>query len=490
MELKREIKFYAINNVTQATAKDSLYAVKGVNESSFKLYVTDNYGNLIPLFTSQSSGGGITNLTSTDSSILITGSAVKDLKLSTTLQNLINSALQSGDFVSTLVNDAGYITLADLPIFNPSDYDLEDFTNTSTDPFVRQSEVGTGETNLAYTASPINGTVTSDSGSDAIIPLANATNAGLLDSAEKSKIATAIQPIDLGLVATSNDYNDLDNIPTTFTPSAHTHVEADITDLDKYTQLEVDNFLDDKVDKVAGKSLIDDAEITRLSSVTNFDNSGNITALANKVDKIIGKGLSTEDYTTVEKSKLAGIEVGATANDTDVNLKNRVNHTGTQLASTISDFVSQVGTLITNALASFKTANFLDFTSSGQTQLDGKQDNLTWVDYSTLTTTVGWSSFGQKKLWYLDFGTHVLAYYHLSGPGNGVNSSFTLPFTATEESWCMHIVMNNGTYLNYPGRGSIANGSNVVNLFASLPGSTWSAGLSNKIASGFILIKK
>lgn len=35
-----------------------------------------------------------------------------------------------------------------------------------------------------------------------------------------------------------------------------------------------------------------------------------------KVDKIIGKGLSTEDYTTIEKSKLSGIEDGATADMT------------------------------------------------------------------------------------------------------------------------------------------------------------------------------
>lgn len=103
-----------------------------------------------------------------------------------------------------------------------------------------------------------------------------------------------------------------------------------------------------KIDKVTGKSLISDSEITRLSTVTNFDNSGNVTALANKVDKITGKQLSTEDYTTAEKTKLSGIATGATANDTDANLKNRANHTGSQLASTISDFATAVGLLITN----------------------------------------------------------------------------------------------------------------------------------------------
>jgi hypothetical protein len=59
-------------------------------------------------------------------------------------------------------------------------------------------------------------------------------------------------------------------------------------------------------------------------------------ALAAKVDKVAGKGLSTEDYSTAEKTKLAGISTGATANDTDANLKSRANHTGTQSVSTIT----------------------------------------------------------------------------------------------------------------------------------------------------------
>lgn len=37
-------------------------------------------------------------------------------------------------------------------------------------------------------------------------------------------------------------------------------------------------------------------------------------ALNNKVDKVAGKGLSTEDYTTTEKNKLAGIQAGAQVN--------------------------------------------------------------------------------------------------------------------------------------------------------------------------------
>lgn len=66
------------------------------------------------------------------------------------------------------------------------------------------------------------------------------------------------------------------------------------------------------------------------------------TGLSNKVDKVAGKQLSTEDYTTAEKSKLSGIASGATANDTDANLKNRANHSGSQAISTITGLQTEL----------------------------------------------------------------------------------------------------------------------------------------------------
>ena len=44
------------------------------------------------------------------------------------------------------------------------------------------------------------------------------------------------------------------------------------------------------------------------------------TAVANKVDKVTGKGLSTNDYTTNEKNKLAGIEAQANKTVVDSSL--------------------------------------------------------------------------------------------------------------------------------------------------------------------------
>ena len=61
------------------------------------------------------------------------------------------------------------------------------------------------------------------------------------------------------------------------------------------------------------------AAIPNKASVTQVNNlqtavSNLQTALAGKVDKVPGKGLSTNDYTTTEKTKLAGIAAGAQVN--------------------------------------------------------------------------------------------------------------------------------------------------------------------------------
>ena len=76
------------------------------------------------------------------------------------------------------------------------------------------------------------------------------------------------------------------------------------------------------------------------------DVTGLTAALAGKSDT----GHSHSNATTsaagfisaTDKTKLDGIANGATANDTDANLKNRANHTGTQAAASISDFAEAV----------------------------------------------------------------------------------------------------------------------------------------------------
>ena len=103
--MKKEIKFYAITSVLQATEKDALYAIKSPTDTTFRLAVTDLGGTVVYLSESNLA------ITSTDGSIDISNIlGVKDLKVSTALQNAINNGLQSGDPISSLLNDAGYIT--------------------------------------------------------------------------------------------------------------------------------------------------------------------------------------------------------------------------------------------------------------------------------------------------------------------------------------------------------------------------------------------
>ena len=103
----------------------------------------------------------------------------------------------------------------------------------------------------------------------------------------------------------------------------HSHIIGDVTELQ--------NSLDGKVDKVVGESLIPDAELIRLATVATDSTKnapdaslrdrsthtgsqpintveGLTDALDSKVDKVVGKKLTDENFTEAEKTKLAGLE--------------------------------------------------------------------------------------------------------------------------------------------------------------------------------------
>ena len=77
--------------------------------------------------------------------------------------------------------------------------------------------------------------------------------------------------------------------------------------------------LSNKVDKITGKSLIDDTEITRLASVTNYDDTalaGRITNLETDTHTHANKTVldnTSASFTTTYKNKLDGIAENATA---------------------------------------------------------------------------------------------------------------------------------------------------------------------------------
>lgn len=104
------------------------------------------------------------------------------------------------------------------------------------------------------------------------------------------------------------------------------HVDVDLTDyytkeevdalipqVDSYTKVESDNKYAVKTD-VYTKSEVDDLIVPQVDAYTKQESDSKyatIETVNNKVDKISGKGLSTNDYTTEEKTKLEGIEENA-----------------------------------------------------------------------------------------------------------------------------------------------------------------------------------
>lgn len=78
------------------------------------------------------------------------------------------------------------------------------------------------------------------------------------------------------------------------------------------------------------------ARWTAGAAANAVQSADNTVALAAKVDKAAGMGLSSNDFTGAEKTKLAGVAAGATANATDAQLRDRATHTGTQAIATVA----------------------------------------------------------------------------------------------------------------------------------------------------------
>jgi hypothetical protein len=127
---------------------------------------------------------------------------------------------------------------------------------------------------------------------------------------------SATQPGDLATVATTGAFSDLTGKPTTL-------LGYGITDAQPL-----------------------DADLTALAA------AGNSTILA----------ATTASFLTADETKLDGIATGATANSADATLLARANHTGTQLASTISDFDTAVAA---NSAVAANTAKITNATHTG-----------------------------------------------------------------------------------------------------------------------------
>ena len=127
--------------------------------------------------------------------------------------------------------------------------------------------------------------------------------------------------------------------------------------------------------------------------------------LNNKVDKVSGKGLSTNDYTTAEKNKLAGIATGAnkTVVDSDISTASTnpvqskavglkfqdVDSEISGINSVLNSTADEIATIV-NEYGSKNLVNYSlipNSTGGGITRKNNGDGSITYSGTSTLTTT-------------------------------------------------------------------------------------------------------
>jgi hypothetical protein len=96
---------------------------------------------------------------------------------------------------------------------------------------------------------------------------------------------------------------------------------------------------------------------------------------------------TTASFTTAQETKLAGMATGATANSSDATLLARANHTGAQLASTISDFNSAA-----LSAAPAETTSTLGATISGAAAATPNNTDLVATVESSVVKKITWTN--------------------------------------------------------------------------------------------------
>ena len=132
----------------------------------------------------------------------------------------------------------------------------------------------------------------SSTGVDVNLPSATTTTAGLLSAADKTKLnglSNYVKPVNEPISYITGLQTALDGKAST------TYVDGKFTDLIGVAPAALDT-----LKEIADQLANDESAVSALT-----------TTVSNKVDKVAGKQLSTEDYTTAEKTKLNGIATGA-----------------------------------------------------------------------------------------------------------------------------------------------------------------------------------
>lgn len=169
---------------------------------------------------------------------------------------------------------------------------------------------GTPDVDLGYTAAPNNGTVTNTAGDDAVIPIADDTNAGLFTAAEKAKLEGieegAIAEVNLGYTPAVDE--------GTVTNDAGTDAVipiADGTNAGLFTAAEKTKLEGIEDGANVGMTSVDLGYTPAVDQGTVTNDAGNDAVIP------LADGTNAGLFTAAEKTKLDGIEAGATNEGTN-----------------------------------------------------------------------------------------------------------------------------------------------------------------------------
>lgn len=184
--MQKEVKSYKLKVLPNNPIPNAILYVKSDTDTEVSMYITDFNGIPFPLKDEATGTGGIQTISNSDGTISVLGTNNTVLNLSTSIKNIINSALQPGANISELVNDENYITLADIP-----------------------SQI----VDLQATPSNTNVAIENTAGTDATILAATTTYAGVLLPTDKIKLdnTTGVnsgnQTSIVGIAGTKSQFN-------------------------------------------------------------------------------------------------------------------------------------------------------------------------------------------------------------------------------------------------------------------------------------------
>ncbi len=114
-------------------------------------------------------------------------------------------------------------------------------------------------------------------------------------------------------------------------------------------------------------------------------------------------------------------------------------------------------------------------------------DPTDWVDYSSTSTIVGWSSFTNKLLSYRILGKQMFVMFSFIGTSNSTTVTFTIPNDAVGTTgWIVFgYAVNNGAAT---GAGLIQRiSANTIGCYRDSIGTAWTASGTKRISGEFFI---